>query len=197
MHMAERPDAPRVGPTDAELIARSMQEPEHFAVLFDRHAAAVHRYLGRRVGEIADDLLSETFLIAFRRRGAWRAVHVEVRPWLFGIATNVVHGHRRTEQRRYKALARTPLERDADPVDTDELADRVAARSLRSSLAAALAALKPADRDVLLLVAWGQLSYEEIATVLAIPVGTVRSRLNRARRQTRALLDPIPAEEIR
>jgi RNA polymerase sigma-70 factor (ECF subfamily) len=124
-------------------------------------------------------------------------VHVEVRPWLFGIATNVVHGHRRTEQRRYKALARTPLERDADPVDTDELADRVAARSLRSSLAAALAALKPADRDVLLLVAWGQLSYEEIATVLAIPVGTVRSRLNRARRQTRALLDPIPAEEIR
>ena len=196
MRMTDRPAVPPVHPvepTDAELIARSVSEPEHFAVLFDRHAAVVHRYLGRRVGELADDLLSETFLIAFRRRASWRAVHVDVRPWLFGIATNVVHGHVRTEQRRYKALARTALERDAE-VDTDEVADRLTAQAQRSTLAAALAALKPADRDVLLLFAWGQLSYEEIAAVLDIPVGTVRSRLHRARRQTRALLD-LPALE--
>ncbi len=63
------PDAP---PTDAELVAQSLEQPEHFAALFDRHAAAVHRYLGRRVGDLADDLLSETFLIAFRRRSAYR-----------------------------------------------------------------------------------------------------------------------------
>jgi RNA polymerase sigma factor (sigma-70 family) len=194
MRMADRTGVP-AGPTDADLIARSVLEPELFAELFDRHAAAVHRYLGRRVGDLADDLVSETFLIAFRRRGSWRAVHVDVRPWLFGIATNLVHGHVRTEQRRYKVLARSAPERDTEPVDTDELADRVAAQSLRSSLAAALAALKPADRDVLLLLAWAQLSYEEIAAVQAIPVGTVRSRLNRARRQTRALLDPTAAEE--
>ena len=184
------------GPPDAELVARSIEAPECFALLFDRHAAAVHRYLGRRVGDLADDLLSEVFLIAFRRRESWRAVHVEVRPWLFGIATNVVHGHLRTEQRRYRALARALPERDAEPPDTDELSDRLAAQALRSTLAAALASLKPADRDVLLLFAWGQLSYEEIAAVLDVPVGTVRSRLHRARRQTRALLDLPATEEI-
>jgi RNA polymerase sigma factor (sigma-70 family) len=196
MRMTDRPAVPPVPaavPTDAELIARSVSEPERFAVLFDRHAAVVHRYLGRRVGELADDLLSETFLIAFRRRASWRAVHVDVRPWLFGIATNVVHGHVRAEQRRYRVLARTTLERDVE-VDTDELADRLSAQAQRSTLAAALATLKAADRDVLLLFAWGQLSYEEIAAVLDIPVGTVRSRLHRARRQTRALLD-LPALE--
>ncbi len=87
-------------PTDAELVVRSLEEPEHFAALFDRHATAVHRYLGRRVGELADDLLSETFLVAFRRRAAYRPEHVDVRPWLLGIATNLVHGHARTERRR-------------------------------------------------------------------------------------------------
>ena len=199
MLMADRPAVPPTvpaGPSDAELITRSVDEPEQFAVLFDRHAAAVHRYLGRRVGELADDLLSEVFLIAFRRRAAWRAVHVEVRPWLFGIATHVVHGHLRAERRRYRLLARTAPEPHAEPPDTEELSARLAAEGLRASLSAALAALKPADRDVLLLFAWGQLSYEEIAAVLDVPIGTVRSRLHRARRQTRALLDLPALEEI-
>src|SRR3954449_6175990 len=92
-------------PADAELIARSLDEPEHFAVLFDRHAAVVQRHLRPREGDLADDLLSETFLIAFRRRAAYRAVHVEVRPWLIGIATHVVRGHLRAERRRHGALA--------------------------------------------------------------------------------------------
>jgi RNA polymerase sigma-70 factor (ECF subfamily) len=185
-------------PADGELMARSVDEPEAFAVLFDRHAAAVHRYLGRRVGELADDLLSETFLVAFRRRAAWRAVHVDVRPWLIGIATNLVHGHLRAEQRRYRALARAAAEPPAVPLDPADLTCRFAAEALRGPLAAALAALKPRDRDVLLLLAWGQLSYEEIAAVLDVPLGTVRSRLHRARRQTRAAL-PLEAspEELR
>lgn len=183
------------GPTDGELIAWSVTDPEHFAGLFDRHADAVHRYLGRRVGPLADDLLSETFLIAFRRRGDYRAVHVEVRPWLLGIATRVVQGHVRTEQRRYRALGRTPAERPASPEDAEELSDRLAAQAMRGPLAAALAGLKPRDRDVLLLFAWEQLSYEEIAAVLDVPIGTVRSRLNRARRQTRAALQAAPASE--
>ena len=175
-------------------MVRSLTEPEAFAPLFDRHAAAVHRYLGRRVGELADDLLSETFLIAFRRRAAYRPDRVEVRPWLMGIATNLVHGHVRTEERRYRALARAAAEPAQADLDTAALTDRVAAEALRGPLAAALAALKPRDRDVLLLFAWEQLSYEEIAAVLDIPLGTVRSRLNRARRQTRATL---PSEETR
>ena len=180
---------PAALPTDAELIARSLEQPEHFAALFDRHATAVHRYLGRRVGDLADDLLSETFLIAFRRRSAYRAEHVDVRPWLFGIATNLVHGHARTERRRYRALARAGAE-PPTAAGSDEVHARVDAAALRGPLAEALAGLEERDRDVLLLVAWGQLGYEEIAAVLDIPVGTVRSRLNRARRQTRAALGP-------
>jgi RNA polymerase sigma-70 factor (ECF subfamily) len=203
--MAERPppeppppSAAVTRPSDAELIARSLTEPELFATLFDRHAASVHRYLGRRVGELADDLLSETFLVAFRRRASYRAVHVEVRPWLIGIATNIVHGHVRTERRRYRALARAAADPGLPAIDPGELTDRMAAQALRGPLAAALADLKPRDRNVLLLFAWGQLGYEEIAGVLDIPVGTVRSRLNRARRQTRAALGPrVSVEEIR
>ena len=206
LQMAEGPpsDPPRLRampealPTDGELIAWSVAEPEHFATLFDRHAATVHRYLGRRVGELADDLLSETFLIAFRRRAVYRPEHVEVRPWLIGIATNVVHGHVRSERRRYRALARV----SAEPVPSghvpDESHDRVAAAAMRGPLAKALAGLKDRDRDVLLLFAYAQLSYEEIAAALDVPIGTVRSRLNRARRQTRAALGTTsPFEENR
>jgi RNA polymerase sigma-70 factor (ECF subfamily) len=191
---------PSALPSDAELIARSVEEPEHFAPLFDRHAPAVHRYLGRRIGQLADDLLSETFLVAFRRRDAYRPQHVEVRPWLLGIATNVVRGHERAERRRYRALARAaarPEEHGTDPADSG---DRLDAEALRGPLAAALSGLTPRDRDALLLLAWGDLSYEEIAAVLDVPVGTVRSRLHRARRQTRAALGPSyhdASEEIR
>src|SRR5215218_6179847 len=171
----DRPPAlramPDALPTDAELVARSLEEPEQFAALFDRHATAVHRYLGRRVGDLADDLLSETFLVAFRRRAAYRAEHVDVRPWLFGVATNLVHGHARTERRRYRALARAGVEPPTG-AGADEVHARVDAAALR-----------------------GPLAYEEIAVVLDIPIGTVRSRLNRARRQTRAALAPL--EETR
>jgi RNA polymerase sigma-70 factor (ECF subfamily) len=182
---------PNALPSDADIIARSLTEPEVFATLFDRHAVAVHRYLGRRVGELADDLVSETFLIGFRRRAAYRPEHVEVRPWLIGIATNLVHGHVRTEQRRYRALARAaaqPGSSGADAEDPGDSAGRLDAEAMRGPLAGALAGLKGRDRDVLLLFAWAQLSYEEIAAVLGIPLGTVRSRLNRARRQTRTAL---------
>jgi RNA polymerase sigma factor (sigma-70 family) len=189
---------PSARPTDTELMARAAAEPDVFATLFDRHAAAVHRYLGRRVGELADDLLSETFLIAFRRRAAYRAEHVEVRPWLMGIATNLVHGHVRAEQRRYRALARASAEPALHGPALDEAHDRLAAQAMRGPLAAALAGLERRDRDVLLLFAWGQLSYEEIAAVLDVPVGTVGSRLNRARRQTRTALGTTsPFEETR
>jgi RNA polymerase sigma-70 factor (ECF subfamily) len=179
-------------------MRRSVEEPEVFAGLFDRHAAVVHRYLGRRVGQLADDLLSETFLIAFRRRAAYEAERVEVRPWLLGIATNLVHGHVRSEQRRYRALARAAAEPPLPGADPGEFTDRLDAQAMRGPLAAALAGLKTRDRDVLLLFGYGQLSYEEIAAVLGIPLGTVRSRLNRARRQTRAALGTAsPFEETR
>ena len=191
----DRPPTLSALPSDAELIVGSIGQPEQFATLFDRHAVIVHRYLGRRVGELADDLLSETFLIAFRRRTAYRPEHVDVRPWLLGIATNLVHSHARTERRRYRALARTGVD-PATVAGVDEVHARVDAAALRGPLAAALAGLKERDRDVLLLFAWGQLGYDEIAAALDIPVGTVRSRLNRARRQTRAVLAPAYTPEV-
>ena len=186
---------PSARPSDADLIVGSLTEPELFAALFDRHASAVHRYLGRRVGDLADDLLSDTFLIAFRRRTAYRPEHVDVRPWLLGIATNLLHAHARTERRRYRALARAGVD-PATAAGSDDVHARVDAAALRGPLAAALAGLKERDRDVLLLFAWGQLGYEEIAAVLEVPVGTVRSRLNRARRQTRAVLAPAYTSEV-
>ncbi len=186
------PDLPeaRIQPSDEALIRESVATPERFAPLFDRHATAVHRYLANRVGGLADDLLGETFLIAFRSRGAYQPLRLDVRPWLFGIATNLLRRHARDEQRRYRALARLPTEERLEVLFGDDIAQRLDAQALRVDLATALAALKSADRDVLLLVAYGRLSYPEIAEVLNIPIGTVRSRLNRARRITRASLGP-------
>ncbi|MFW6689919.1 RNA polymerase sigma factor [Streptomyces sp. MAR4 CNX-425] len=172
--------------SDASVVARSRTEPEAFAVLFDRHADAIHRYAARRLGdEAADDVMAETFTTAFRLRERFDPGRGDVRPWLFGIATHLVSRHRRAEARRFRALSRLPA-----PAETDEpLADRVAARAtadgMRRELATALARLSPSLRDVLLLVAWADLAYEEVAEALGVPVGTVRSRLHRARGRLR------------
>ncbi|MEW2219341.1 RNA polymerase sigma factor [Streptomyces sp. NPDC006990] len=189
--------------SDASVIARSRDEPEAFAALFDRHADAVHRYAARRLGgEVADDLMAETFTTAFQQRHRYdpaRGAGADARPWLFGIATNLVGRHRRAEARRFKAMARVPAPADHDEPLADRAADRVGARAVRRELAAALAALPARHRDVLLLVAWGGLGYEEVAQALGIPVGTVRSRLHRARSKLREALggsDPTALREV-
>lgn len=189
--------------SDASVIARSRDEPEAFAALFDRHADAVHRYAARRLGgEVADDLMAETFTTAFQQRHRYdpaRGAGADARPWLFGIATNLVGRHRRAEARRFKAMARVPALADHDEPLADRAADRVVARAVRRELAAALAALPARYRDVLLLVAWGGLGYEEAAQALGIPVGTVRSRLHRARSKLREALggsDPTALREV-
>ncbi|MFB8143464.1 RNA polymerase sigma factor [Streptomyces parvus] len=178
------------GRDDADVIAQSLDEPELFAGLYDRHAPDIHRYAARRLGEgAADDITAETFLIAFRTRARYDTAHRLARPWLYGIAANLIGKHRRTEVRALKALART----GHDPVAaswSDRSDDRIA---VQAPLAGALAALSPGDRHVLLLVAWADLGYQEVAEALRIPLGTVRSRLNRARRKVRAALNTDPA----
>jgi RNA polymerase sigma factor (sigma-70 family) len=173
---------------DAGVIEQSWESPERFAALFDRHAGELHRYVARRLGAgVADDLVAETFLAAFRQRREYDLARLDARPWLYGIATNLVSRHRRTEARLYRALARTGV----DPVaadHADQVAARVTAEGTSRRVAAALARLPRRDRDVLLLVAWAELRYEEVAAALGIPVGTVRSRLHRARRQVREAL---------
>jgi RNA polymerase sigma-70 factor (ECF subfamily) len=191
--------APDVG--DAVVIEASLRDTERFAVLYDRYAAQIYRYAYRRIGpELAEDVVAETFLAAFRQRGRYDLARPDARPWLFGIVTKEIARRRRAEEARYRALAKA-----GGPEAVDGFADRVAAavsaQAVRGPLAKALARLSPADRDVLLLVAWSDFSYEEVAETLRIKVGTVRSRLHRARRQIRDAFGgsnpTIGIEEIR
>jgi len=174
--------------TDAALIGRSWQEPERFAAVFDRYYAAIHGYVSRRLGRsLADDVAQETFLIAFDRRKRYDVARSDARPWLYGIASNLISRHRRAEVRQYRAMARAGLVQAVDG-HAERVVGRLDAEALRGRLAAALAAVADGDRDVLLLVAWAQLSCEEAAQALGIPAGTARSRLHRARTRTRAAL---------
>jgi RNA polymerase sigma factor (sigma-70 family) len=189
-----RAEAEASADTDAAVIQLSRHEPEQFTEVFRRHAPYIQRYVVRRLGEdAADDIVAETFMLAFRQRDSYDPARADARPWLYGIATNLIGRHRLAETRKYRALART----GADPVTesfTDRVDDRVSASAAGRLLAAALARLPEELRDTLLLVAWGDLSYEETATALGIPVGTVRSRVSRARSKLRqALGDTNPA----
>lgn len=175
--------------SDAQLIRRSCEDPEWFAVLFDRHGRQIHHYVACRLGTHA----AETFLIAFRRRESYDQSYRQALPWLYGIATTLIARHQRGEQRFLRALQRTGVKPLPESV-AEQVVSRVAAQEQERHLAAALASLSRKDRDVLLLVALGDLSYEETAQALSIPIGTARSRLHRARRKVREALggtDPI------
>jgi RNA polymerase sigma-70 factor (ECF subfamily) len=158
-----------------------------FGRLFDAYAAQLHRYLARRVGpEHAHDLVSETFLAAFRQRQTYDPAAAAVRGWLYGIATNLARRHVRQEIRGLRATARadggnTPYQ----PSHDGSVVDRVDAQAMARKIAPAIADLSDGDRDVLFLTSWAELTTVEVADALAIPVGTVRSRLHRIRRQLR------------
>jgi RNA polymerase sigma-70 factor (ECF subfamily) len=148
---------------DAAVIRRSRDEPEHFAVLFRRYAPEVQRYVRRRIGaDAADDVLAETFLVAFGQRDGYDPGRGGARPWLYGIATNLIGRYRRSEIRQYRVLARTGRDPVAEPF-TDRVDAAVSAEGARGQLAAALARLPAGHRDTLLLVVWGELSYAEAA----------------------------------
>jgi RNA polymerase sigma factor (sigma-70 family) len=175
--------------SDAELIARASRQPELFGVVFDRHFATIHRYLERRVGQDgADELAGEVFRIAFEKRRRFRPVHESALPWLYGMATNLLLKRWRGDARAARALARIQAPSLNGDGELEAAVDRLSAAAARTRLLEALAALNPGDRDVVVLVAWEELTYEEVAAALDIPLGTVRSRLNRARRAFRELL---------
>jgi RNA polymerase sigma-70 factor (ECF subfamily) len=181
-------------PSDSELVLRSLEEPTTFEQIFDRHFRAVHTYLHRRAGrDLADDLAAETFALAFERRASCRAT-TTILPWLYGIATNLLRQRWRAERRQLRAYARGGVDLWAAyegatvaPVDASPLDPR---------LAGALAAMRPRERDALLLYALADLSYEEIASALEVPVGTVRTWLHRARltarRELSTAADALP-----
>ncbi len=181
---------------DSEAIRASLVDPSAFGVIFERHYDAVHGYLQRRLdANLADELAAQTFLVAFDGRSRFDRSRSESRPWLFGIATNLAHNHRRHELVELRTLAAMRPENGAG---IDGVEARVDAERMRSLLAGALADLPTEESDVLCLLVWAELSQTEIADALAIPLGTVKSRLSRARGRLQSALplptaDPLPA----
>jgi len=178
--------------SDAMVISASLDEPERFGTLFDRHATPLFRYLSRRVrADEADVLLGEVFRVAFERRASYDCARPDARPWLYGIATNLLSHHRRSEIRRLQATARL-LANQMPPEDSiDEMLKALDAAELWSIVVERMSLLPDIERDALVLLVWEGLSYDEIASALDVPVGTVRSRINRARRQMRELRTSI------
>ena len=176
---------------DADIIARSMRDPELFAGIFGRHFDSVYAYLVRRVGpDVGGDLTADAFLAAFESRRRYDLSRPIARPWLFGIATNLAHRHWRTERLRLESIANAAPSGTA--MTEDETVDRVDAAVAAGEVSDAVASLDSGCRDVLLLIAWADLAYAEVAEALDIPIGTVRSRLSRARQQLRRRLANSP-----
>ncbi len=165
---------------DGAAIAASQHEPERFRVVFDRHYERVRRYAWARIGSCGEDLAAEAFAIAFERRDRYDTERADAGPWLLGIATNLIRSRYRQEQRRLRTLAALGHERAQTP---DGAGDS-------SAIAGALKRLHRRDLDVLTLYALEDLSYAQIAEALGIPEGTVRSRLNRARRIVQEAMTP-------
>lgn len=176
--------------SDAVLIRRSLRRPDEFEGLFERHAATMLRYLQLRVGrDLAEELMAETFVRAFDARERFDMRRESALPWLYGIASNLIRMHFRTEERRLRAYqAAAGLE--VQPGDsTEEGVERVHASELAPALAAALAALPAVQSDVLLLHTYAELTHGEIAEALGISASSVRKRLHRARRFMSERLD--------
>ncbi len=179
------------GPTDAAIIAESLIDPERFEVVFERHFDAVVRFASGRVGLVhAGDIAGEAFARAFRLRGRFDQNHANALPWLFGIAANVCREHLRKTSRGRRASNRVVHVTDRGGHGFElEATERVDALAQRSDILDALSRLSEDEYAVLSLVALAGYSYQEVANSLGIPIGTVRSRLARARRRVKELLE--------
>jgi RNA polymerase sigma factor (sigma-70 family) len=169
-------------------------DPDAFGVLFDDHSRAVYNLAFRLTGswQEAEEVVSLTFLEAWRLRARVEPDGESLRPWLMGITVNVVRNFARAARRHQAAMARLP-EPEPAPDFADELADRIDDAARLAAVRAAFGRLRPAEQDVVALCAWSELDYAAAAEALGIPVGTVRSRLSRARRKLRQLAEkPAP-----
>lgn len=176
---------------DALAVRASLTLPERFGEIFERHHHAIWGYLARLAGpDVADDLTGEVFVVAFVQRDRFNPSQGQVRSWLYGIATNKLHNRFRSDSRAKRAFHRAAARRvdsgdySQEVIDAADLADTV--RRVR----AAMALLDRGDRELIALAVWEQLPYAQIAVVLGVPVGTVRSRLSRARGRLRELMGP-------
>ncbi|MFE9139728.1 RNA polymerase sigma factor [Streptomyces sp. NPDC007355] len=165
-------------------------DPVAFGQIFDENARVVYRHAVRWTGDwaAAEDIVSLTFLEAWRLRKKLRPEGESLRPWLLGIATNVLRNTARAARRHQKALAQLPP-REAVPDFAEELVGRLSDSELLVAAKAALERLRPAEREVFALCVWSGLEHAGVAEALGVPVGTVRSRLSRARGRLRELTE--------
>ncbi len=172
-------------------MEESLVDAGRFGEIFDRHAQAIFRFLGRRIGpDDAGDLLSEVFLAAFEARIRYDRGRSSALPWLYGIASNLLNKHYRHRASELRVLERMLVQ--TDPHDhADSVTASVDAQVELRAMGKLLEELPASERDVLLLYAWEDLTYGEIAGALGVPIGTVRSRLNRVRQRLRAATDEI------
>jgi RNA polymerase sigma factor (sigma-70 family) len=176
---------------DAELLRRSVDDPELFEEIFERHYDAILRYGRQRLGhDVGEEIAARTMVIAFDRRAAYDARFRSARPWLFGIATNLIRHHIRDERVHIAAIARLPIDPD---LDDEDMVDRLDADRRRPLLLKALMELRREDRDAFILLAVSGLSYAEIAHALDIAEGTVGSRIHRARHTMREVIRALEA----
>lgn len=166
-------------------------DPDAFGSLFDDYARAVYNHAFRLTGNwsTAEDIVALTFLEAWRVHTRVDPEGDSLRPWLLGIATNVARNTRRAGRRHEAAVARLPRG-EVMPDFADDLVTRIDDAEQIASLQAALGTLRRAEREVVALCIWSDLDYAAAAQALDIPIGTVRSRLSRARKKLRKLGNP-------
>ena len=174
--------------TDAAVIRASRGDPAAFGAVFDRHWVRIHRYCVVRAGPPGEDVAAETFRIAFDRRSEYDG-RDDAAPWLYGIATNLLRGWFRSAARRDRAHRRSAPHAAGD--ELEDALDRAEAQRLGPELTAVLGRLSDEERDALLLHACAELTYDQIARATGVPIGTVRSRIHRARTRVRAHLETL------
>ena len=180
-------------PSDADLWRQAASGSDAaFGALFERHASAVYNYCFRRVANwaAAEDLMAATFLEAWRRRDEVQLTRESIRPWLLGVATNLIRNDWRSRRRRDAALRRVALT-TLTSIDgpADEIAAKLEDERRMKELLHQLSLIPTDQQEVIALVLWSELSYEEAATTLGVPIGTIKSRLSRARRRLMELAE--------
>ena len=174
---------------DSEVIRTSWDDPRQFGEIFTRHYATVYGFVVKAVGPSdGPDLAAEVFVRALKVRDRFDLAYPSARPWLIGIAANLIAGHFRSRARESRAFRKVHGADLAASVFEGDAVGRLTAASVGPHLARAMALLRREEAEVVCLFALGELSYKEISEVLKISEGTVRSRLSRARVKLRNLL---------
>jgi RNA polymerase sigma factor (sigma-70 family) len=174
---------------DEAAVRASIDDPSRFGVIFERHHARIWSYIARLTGrDRADELAGDVFTTAFARRQTFDPTRGPVVAWLYGIASNVLRTRLRSDARAAVAFERAAgqVAPEASPIEAAD--DTMATREQVARVRRALAQLSASDREAIVLYAWERLSYQDIASVLGVEVGTVRSRLSRGRARLRELL---------